>query len=187
MNSGRSAGMRDVAAAIALMGDLALGMWAGTEWVARRLEYAAVLGQAIAIIGSGPWWIIEVIALAAITVASALVREWRRATAGFVIVTLVCGWLARRPIVYTPWAIVAWHWRFRHGPHLVAVVQRGWEIAAVVSTLCAIATAPLFLAGRSRRVRPTSQGTAAWDPGRRLVAQRGLVVGWQDALTRERP
>lgn len=189
MSSGRAAaGGRDVAVIIALMLDAGLGAWAGTEWVARRLTYVSALGHPIYLMpaGVGRWWIVAAVAPVVVVAVLLSARRWRRVVPIVTIAAVGCAWVARGEPIYLPWSIIVWHWRFRHGLHLVAIVQEGWVMAALASIVCALVLMPLLVTGGAPVRIPKSQGTAAWDDGGELIVPKGLLIGWQDLGTRSR-
>lgn len=188
MSTGRVDSGWPVAVAIVPVVDVGLGVWAGTQWVAHRLAYSTALGPSryFVSVGEVRRWMVGAVVLTGAAAVLLLLRGWRRASPVLIIVSLLCAWVARRWPIYTPWSIIIWHWRFRHELHLVAIVQQGWEIAAVAIGACVVAQIPLLSTSGAIPRTPSSQGTAAWDMGGDLVGTRGLLIGWQDRVTRGR-
>lgn len=174
-------------AMIALGVDLAFGLTAGTQWAARRLAYGEALGAPAYQNGSPAVhavWLISAIVLGVVALVLVARPRYRRASGVLMIVVCSCLWLAHGAPIYAPLMLLVWQIKFWRSTLLTAAVREGWVCAGYAMVVGALATLP-FLRSRAEKPRvSTSHGSAAWDSGERLLVERGLILGWQDDITR---
>ena len=159
---------------------VAIGLAAGTQYIAWRLGYHRNLGRPMFAVGAGARMIVRTLAVIGIGGALSLIAlRGARIASALSVALSVAGILTSCTAVYPAYSIAVWQSWFADVRQLAGTLQTGWGIVAVT----ALGIDLLFtIAWRQRNEDSTSDthGTAHWGSGEGLLRKRGLILGRLD-------
>jgi type IV secretion system protein VirD4 len=156
---------------------LALGLLAGTQYVAWRWGFPSSLGPPLVVVSAqtGRWLRVTAVLAAATAGVAVLVPRVRPLSLPLGFVALGTALAAVGPL-YAPYRLFVWYAQYGRVPAAAPVFRSAWGLVVTVSVGAALAIMAAWRRGR-RSSPSASHGSAHWGDAAALRRPRGLLLG----------